>query len=109
MSNLVATKTQIDDLKNKRDLIKEKVAGLISQTMVERAKEKSLTSAAYSIDVKNLLDGFSDEEKIDIMIQVSYLMLAQIGPSSSKDDRSTRRSRPGFHSNRRDPRDVLFQ
>ena len=92
MNNLVSVKTEIDDLKTKRDLIKEKVAGLISDTMIRRAKEKQLTSAAYTIDVKNLLDGFSDEEKIDIMITVSYLMLAQVGRPTSTDE-SARRKR----------------
>lgn len=94
MNNLVSVKTEIDDLKSKRDLIKEKVAGLISDTMIRRAKEKQLSSAAYTIDVKNLLDGFSDEEKIDIMITVSYLMLAQVqvGRPTSTDD-SARRKR----------------
>lgn len=91
MNNLVSVKTEIDDLKSKRDLIKEKVAGLISDTMIRRAKEKQLSSAAYTIDVKNLLDGFSDEEKIDIMITVSYLML-QVGRPTSTDD-SARRKR----------------
>lgn len=92
MNNLVSVKTKIDDLKTKRDLIKEKVAGLISETMISRANEKQLTSAAYTIDVRNLLDGFSDEEKIDIMITVSYLMLAQVGRSSSTDESVRRRN-----------------
>ena len=92
MNNLVSVKTKIDDLKTKRDLIKEKVAGLISETMISRANEKQLTSAAYTIDVRNLLDGFSDEEKIDIMITVSYLMLAQVGRPTSTDESARRRS-----------------
>lgn len=92
MNNLVSVKTKIDDLKTKRDLIKEKVAGLISETMISRANEKQLTSAAYTIDVRNLLDGFSDEEKIDIMITVSYLMLAQVGRSTTTDESARRRN-----------------
>lgn len=92
MNNLVSVKTEIDDLKSKRDLIKEKVAGLISDTMIRRAKEKQLSSAAYTIDVRNLLDGFSDEEKIDIMITVSYLMLAQVGRPTSTDDTTRKRN-----------------
>lgn len=92
MNNLVSVKTKIDDLKTKRDLIKEKVAGLISETMISRANEKQLTSAAYTIDVRNLLDGFSDEEKIDIMITVSYLMLAQVGRPTTTDESTRRRN-----------------
>ena len=92
MNNLVSVKTKIDDLKTKRDLIKEKVAGLISETMISRANEKQLTSAAYTIDVRNLLDGFSDEEKIEIMITVSYLMLAQVGRPTTTDEGARRRN-----------------
>ena len=92
MNNFVSVKTKIDDLKSKRDLIKEKVAGLISETMISRANEKQLTSPAYTIDVRNLLDGFSDEEKIDIMITVSYLMLAQVGRPTTTDESARRRN-----------------
>ena len=92
MNNFVSVKTKIDDLKSKRDLIKEKVTGLISETMISRANEKQLTSAAYTIDVRNLLDGFSDEEKIDIMITVSYLMLAQVGRPTTTDESARRRN-----------------
>ena len=92
MNNLVSVKTKIDDLKTKRDLIKEKVAGLISETMISRANEKQLTSPAYTIDVRNLLEGFSDEEKIDIMITVSYLMLAQVGRPTTTDESARRRN-----------------
>ena len=92
MNNFVSVKTKIDDLKTKRDLIKEKVAGLISETMISRANEKQLTSPAYTIDVRNLLDGFSDEEKIDIMITVSYLMLAQVGRPTTTDESARRRN-----------------
>lgn len=106
-NKIISAKTEIDDLLMKRNSIMEKTAGIIAEAMVNRVKHQTVTAAAFNQDINNLISGFSDAEKIEILTHAFYLSLAMNGQGSTKRE-SYNRDKNRYRSERRD-RTTLFQ
>lgn len=70
----IEAKSVIDDVLVKRQSEIDQVAKIITQTMVARANKESNKNIVKK-EIDNLLDGFSDAEKYEIMKSV-FLMMA---------------------------------
>lgn len=77
MSNFVAVKTEIDDMKNSRTKVLNNIGMKVGEAVISRAKEDKL-SERMIVDIDNLIEGLSKEEQV-IILERAILSVARNG------------------------------
>lgn len=85
MADFMSAMTEIGELVQKKLQIVRKTASLLSEAIVDRARSGKL-SGNTKIDIKNTLNEFSDEEKVDILTEAIILVAQQNSTKKYNDD-----------------------
>ena len=85
MADFMSAMTEIGELVQKKLQIVRKTASLLSEAIVDRARNGKLNGNT-KIDIKNSLKEFSDEEKVDILTEAIILVAQQNSTKKTFDD-----------------------
>lgn len=71
MARMTSYQNQMEVLKEQRDSLLIKAATVIASAMVEMGKQGVSSTKAVKNDLDNMLKGFSDEEKVAILVEAT--------------------------------------
>ena len=99
--NFMTAITQIGELVRKRGQIIDKAAGYLADAIIDRMRSGKLSKATEK-DITSAIDGFSPEEKIEILTKT--LVYVGMNTSSSTGGRKTRTDDYDYDDNIPSPR-----
>lgn len=91
--NFMSAITQIEDLVTKKNQIIDKVAGLLSEAIIDRIKSGTLNKSTQR-DVMNAIKGFSTEEQVQILSRAIIYVGMNTNKNKTNYDNDEFNSRP---------------
>lgn len=97
MSNFMYAATEIGDILDKKNACLDKASNIIAESCIDRAKEGKVTNNLLD-DVMNLLDGFSESDKVTILAEAIVSLTKNVSGASKQTRQKTKAHADYFSS-----------